>query len=204
MTDTQWTSEQIATEFTDCETVGQLIARLEGIVSQRGEVICEIRVNGQLLSETDEAKFAAEPCSQISSLVIRTDQPETLIRQAVHSAVSFIPLLSKASIDTATWLREGEITKAGEQLDETMEGYQWFVETIHHARGAASGLGLPVANVERWHEAEKLLHKAIADLTKTFDRKDYVVAADILEYDMTTALDMWEPILSKESSQRGI
>ena len=202
MNDIQWTSDQIANEFTECRTIGELIRRLENMVAARGEVICEIRVNGHLLDEADETKFAQDPCSGISELTVRTDRPEALIHQAMISTLSFIPLLTKASLDTATLFRSGEVGKASEQLEEALEGYQWFVETIHHARGAASGMGTPVVGIERWHEAEKVLHKAVSELTTTFDRKDYVIAADVLEYELTAALEMWEPVLRSESERR--
>ena len=113
-------------------------------------------------------------------------------------------MLSQASTETAKLLREGEIRRASENLDEALVGCQWFVETIHHARGAASGIGASVAAPERWLEAEKFFSKVIRELTETFDRKDYVMTADVLEYELTGALEMWTPVLRAESDRRPV
>lgn len=209
MTDTNWTSDQIANEFIDCETVGEVIDRLETIAASRGEVICEIRVNGQLIDEEEEARLAAEPDktnprSAIHSLSIRSDRPEHLIGQALRSSLSFIPLLTRASVDTAGRFREGDVHVGSEQLNEALEGCQWFVETIHHARGAASGIGAGVYQIERWQQAEQMLFQVITELTATFDRKDYLLVADLLEYELTTALDMWVPVLEDEANRRPV
>lgn len=209
MTDTNWTSEQVATEFTDCSTVGEVIHRLESLAAEKGEVICEIGVNGQLLDEAEEARLADDPMktnprSAIRSLSIRSDRPEHLIGQALRSTLSFIPLLARASVDTSQRFREGDVHAGSEQLSEALEGCQWFVETIHHARGAASGIGAAVQHIERWHQAEKMLFNVIGELTATFDRKDYVLAADLLEYELTAALEMWIPVLSSEADRRQV
>ncbi len=204
MIDSNWDSDQVATVFTDCETVRDVIVRLEAQAASRGEVICEIRLNGLLLQEEDETRFANDPRSAIRVLSIRCDRPEHLIGQALKSALSFIPLLTHATTETAKLFREGEVHKASEQFNEALQGCQWFVETVHHARGAASGMGTAVTSAERWHEAEKLLFKVVRELTETFDRKDYVLTADVLEYELTAALEMWQPVLQSEYTRRPI
>lgn len=209
MTDTNWTSDQIALEFTDCATVGEVIHRLEAIAAAKGEVICEIRVNGKLLDEAEEARLAEDPDrintrNGIYSLSIRCDRPEHLIEQALRSTLSFVPLLVKASIDTAQRFREGDIHRGSEQLNEALEGCQWFVETIHHARGAASGIGEKVMQIERWHAAERMFSQVLGELTATFDRKDFMLVSDLLEYELTAALEMWVPVLSQEAERRAV
>ncbi len=209
MTDSNWTSDEIANEFVDCSTVGEVITRLENIAASRGEVICEIRVNGELIDEEQEARLAndagkANPRSAIRSLSIRSDRPEHLIGQALRSSLSFIPLLTRASVDTSTRFREGDVHVGSEQLNEALEGCQWFVETIHHARGAASGIGFAVQQAERWQQAEKMLFDVVTELTATFDRKDYLLVADLLEYELTAALEMWSPVLQAEAARRPV
>lgn len=209
MTDINWTSDQVAHEFQDCTTVGEVIHRLEKMAAQKGEVICEIRVNGQVISESEEAKLMDDPQKMnprtgIQSLSIRCDRPEHLIAQALRSTLSFIPLLSKASTDTAQRFRDGDVHLGSEQLNEALEGCQWFVETIHHARGAASGIGFGVHHAERWQQAEKMLFNVVNELTTTFDRKDFTQVADLLEYELTAALEMWAPVLTQEAERRPV
>lgn len=209
MTDSNWTSDEITRDFNDCTTVGEVIRRLETMAASRGEVICEIRVNGHLLDENEEADLigSAEmrnPRSGLQTLSIRCDRPQHLILQALRSTLAFIPLLVRASLDTSRRFREGDVSNGSVQLSEALEGCQWFVETIHHARGAASGIGDGISGIERWHAAEQMLSQVISELTTTFDRKDFTVVSDILEYDLTAALEMWVPVLTYEADRRPV
>ena len=189
--------------------MGDVIRRLETMAASRGEVICEIRVNGHLLNELEEADLTGDgemknPSAGLQSLSIRCDRPQHLILQALRSTQAFIPLLVKASLDTSRRFREGDVAAGNTQLNEALEGCQWFVETIHHARGAASGIGEGIEGIERWHAAERMLSEVLTELTTTFDRKDFTVVSDILEYDLTAALEMWAPVLTYEADRRSV
>lgn len=202
MTDRTWTSEEIQTEFEGCQTVGDLVVKLEMIAAQTGEVVCEIRLNGQVIEEEIDQQIAVESIQKIQNVTMRSDRPEALISQALRSASHFIPLLSLASEEAAGLFRDGDLRLANEKFREVLEGCQWFVDTLHHARGAASGIGAPIANVERWHAAETLLFGVVSELTETFGRKDYIAAADTLEFELAGALESWKPLLDEEGPRR--
>jgi hypothetical protein len=196
----KWNKSDVQANFGACLNLAQVIDQLEKEISARGEVICEIAINGVLLEDGDEARMAERPRQAIEEIAIRTDRPENLIRQAMQSTHSFIPLLTEASLSTAHSFRDGRWQQAAEQFREAIEGCHWFVETLLHARGAASGTGQPVRGAERWHEAEKMLFRVVQELTEAYDRKDYVLTADLLEYELTAALEMWEPVIRQQSS----
>lgn len=204
MTDRSWSFDQIRTEFTGCETLGEVVKKLEFLAATTGEVVCEIRVNDKMLAEDLGDAESQAGVNHIHSISMKSERPESLITQALESATGFIGVLTDASLRTAEFFRDGDVGPGNEHFREVVEGCQWFVETLNHACGAASGLGKPVDGAERWHAAERMLFKVVQEITETFDRRDVISVADILEFELTAALEMWHPILVHEVKRRSV
>ena len=202
MTTSFWDNQQLRAQFSDCTTLKEIIGRLETDFSARGEVICEIRLNGMVLNEDDEIRFAASTHDEIKDLSISSNRPEDLIRGAMDSTIAFIPDLEKACLKCAELLRGSDIKAAQHSFNELLEGCQWMVDTLMHVRGAASGIGNPIAHAERWLEAERLIGKVVIDLNEAFTRGDSVLVADLLEYEATGALAVWNEALTLERAKR--
>ena len=203
MTTSFWDKQEISKQFAGCRTLRDIIARLESDFSTRGEVICEIRVNGILLSEVDEEKFAESSSEEISALTVRSNRPADLILDAIRSAHVFIPDLEKSCLKTSELFRGADLSAAQQSFHECLEGCQWLVDTLMHVRGAASGIEQPIAQPERWFEAEKILTKVIRELSEAYSKQDYVLVADLLEYELTGALAVWAPTVEVERDARG-
>jgi hypothetical protein len=202
MTTSFWDSQEIGKQFRECSTLKEIIARLETDFSLKGEVICEIRVNGILLSEDDEVKFASHPRETIQEISIASNRPGDLISQALASADVFVPELDKACLRTAEKLRGADLPAAQASFRETIEGCQWFVDTLMHVRGAASGIEKPISNPALWFEAEKMITQVIREVSEAYGNEDYVLVADLLEYELTGTLAVWKNVLDTERPLR--
>jgi hypothetical protein len=83
-----------------------------------------------------------------------------------------------------------------------LEGCSWLVETITHVRGAASGIGTPIGDIDRWFEAEKTINRVVRELSEGYAASDFVLVADLLEYELTGALQIWGEALAAERDRR--
>ncbi len=203
MTESSWTSDKIRTNFPECATLKDIIARLESDFVARGEVICEIRVNGVLLNDGDETRLGEMQSGEILDLEIRSNQPSSLISDAIRSTLVLIPDLEKSCVSTAERFRGTDMGAAQKSFHECLEGCQWLVDTLIHVRGAASGTGVPISQPERWFEAEKLIARVIREISEAYTLKDYVLVADLLEYELTGVLSVWREAIELESRARG-
>lgn len=202
MTTSVWSEIEISKQFAGCRNLREIIAKIELDFSNRGEVICEIRVNGVLLDESDEEKFAESSREEIHDLAVRANKPADLIFDAIRSAHAFIPDLEQSCLVTAELFRGADLGSAQKRFHETLEGCQWLVDTLMHVRGAASGINEPIGQPERWYEAEKILSTAIRELSEAYSKNDYVLVADLLEYELTGALAIWKDAVASEHSRR--
>lgn len=202
MTTQTWDRLELDSQFSECETLKQVIDSIEGSFSGKGEVICEIRVNGLLLDESDEKKFAESSTSEIQVLEVRANKPDELIRDALQSTLAVIPDLEKASYEAAEKLRGANVKEGQHAFGEVLQGCQWFFDTLMHVRGAASGTTMPIGYIERWFEAEKLIGQVVGELSQAFGKNDSVLLADLLEYEVTGALAVWNEVIVNEQARR--
>jgi hypothetical protein len=202
MTTSFWDRDQIQKQFPECATFRELITRIETEISTKGEVICEIRVNGRILSEEDESLLANNPSREIQEITIRTNRPADLIKEALASAVEFLPEVEAASVAAAEGFRGADLNAAQKAFGDAIEGCQWLIDTLMHIRGAASGIGQPIAQPERWYEAEKIISKAVSEVSDAYAANDMVLVADLMEYEVTGALGIWREALESERTHR--
>lgn len=202
MTTSVWDKCEIEKQFGDCRDLKDIIERLERDFSTRGEVICEIRVNGLVLHERDETKFADSNRDEITTLAIASERPEDLIRDAMISALDYIPRVRRACETVSELFRGTDTRKAQTSFAEVIDGCQWLVDTIVSLRGAADGIERPIRLQEKWSSAENHLSEVINQLLEAHQKRDNVLIADLLEYELNNVLERWSSVLASESAER--
>lgn len=199
MTTSYWDSQEIQKQFAECTTLRDVISKIESEFSVRGEVVCEIHVNGVALSENDETRFAESATNEIRELTVFSNRPMNLIRDALVSIENMIPVLSDGSLRAAEAFRGADLPKAQKVFAEVIEGCQWLVDMLVSVRGAASGIGQPVSSAERWFEAEKVIMKVVCEISDAYSSEDYVLVADLLEYELSTSLGIWKTTIDQSA-----
>lgn len=202
MTTAAWDKSEIEQRFAGFTKLGELIAHLETEFSRDGRVICEICVNGVPLDESDEARFSDHELSGIHDLKVRTNTPDELIKGALESSEAFIPKIIASCLETAEAFRGVNLAAAHKKFKETVEGCQWLIDTLTHVRGAASNIGKPVQTAERWYEAERETKRNVGEVTEAFAKSDYVLVADLLEYELTATFGIWTEAIQIERTRR--
>lgn len=203
MTTSYWSRDELSKQFSHCTTVKEIIISLETDFSSRGEVICEVRINGMILDDTDEQKFANNPIDGVNDLSVKSERPGDLIKGALLSAQNLLPELELAAVSTADQFRGIQASKAGKSFIETIEGCQWLVGTLEHVRGASSGIGEPIESIERWMAAEKFIGQVVTEVSDAYQKADHTLVADLLEYELTAAVGLWKEVLEQEIARRG-
>jgi hypothetical protein len=202
MTTSYWSKEELSKQFSHCATVKEIITSLESDFSTRGEVICEVRINGMILDDQDEQQFANNPVDGVNDLAVKSERPADLIKGALASASHLLPDLEIAALSTSEQLRGIDASKAKSSFIQAIEGCQWLVGTLEHVRGAASGIGEPIESPERWLAAEKFISQVVVEVSDAYQKNDTVLVADLLEYELTAAVGLWKEVLAREIARR--
>ncbi len=195
MTTSVWANTELSTEFPQAKTLSEVIGELEATFQLKGEVICEIQVNGIAISEEDEVRLGATPVTDIESLIICSSEPARLIDQALGSCREFVPHVKQSCIRTSEKLRGTDAAGAQTQFIETIEGCHWLVDTLRHIRGASKNS--PTSpGLDQWTAHENKMAGVVRDVVTAYEAKDYVLVADLLEYELSEAVAAWETVLS--------
>ncbi len=201
MIKTYWTKPEIHEKFAGCENLGEVIKSIEAEFISHGEVVCEIRVNGLVLKEEDEKKYAESKLAEINELMVQTNAPKNLIAQALDSALDYLPKAQAACIECSELYRMGQVAEAKQFFQDVVEGCFWILDTVIHMRGAHDNLSSDNPVSVEWLKLEK---KFVADLKEVLtasERQDAILTADILEYEMSTDLEAMVPVLKAYQDQ---
>lgn len=195
MTTSVWAKPEISVDFPQAKTLREVIGQLEANFQLKGEVICEIQVNGIAINEEDEVRLAETPVTEIESLIICSSEPARLVDQALNSCREFVPHVKQSCIRTSEKLRGNDQALAQSQFIETMEGCYWLVDTLKHIRGASKGPE-SLKNLDQWTKNESNMANVVREVVLAYEAKDYVLVADLLEYELSESVGAWESVLS--------
>ncbi len=201
MIKTYWTKPEIHEKFAGCETLGEVIKSIETEFISHGEVVCEIRVNGLVLKEEDEKKFAESKLADINELMVQTNAPKNLIAQALDSALDYLPKAQAACLECSELFRTGKSSEAQQFFQDVVEGCFWILDTVVHMRGAHENINAQSPVSKDWLKLEKKFVADLKELLVASEKKDAILTADILEYEMSTDLDAMVPILRTYQDQ---
>jgi hypothetical protein len=136
--------------------------------------------------------------NEIDQIAIKTDAPGHLVQEALKSVRRYLPDLHLDAASVGSDLRLRGLGQVQDRLDQLMEGCIWVFETIKHLRGAAHGMALELPQADRWLLAEKLMNQALRELVDAMQARDLVMVADLIEHDLTGALQAWIELLQPD------
>ncbi|MCB0384471.1 MAG: hypothetical protein KDD43_03690 [Bdellovibrionales bacterium] len=197
MQTTTWSADDIKNQFDHCESLADVIRAIEDRLWQVGEVVCEIRVNGMFLDESDEERFAREKLEGVEKLEVKTQKPRELLGQTVATARSYIPKIKEGSIAAASHLQAGEKQQGHLLLSQILDSSRWLIDALFLIKKSCLDWAEVGVEEEEWRQAELNFAEVVRTLYSAFENKDTVLMADYLEYEMSNALDKWLEVLSR-------
>lgn len=168
-----WNSEQLRNEFADCTTLRDAIQKIEKSLWTQGQVICRVSVNGMSLDEAAEVRLATSTMTDIAELTVCSDSPDQLKKGAIRELSGLLPKVEELTTRAADAFRSGQMQQARQEFSHLLQIFQYLTDLILVLR---SDVGTREMEIE--------LHQNIQALLKAFENQDFVLVADILEYDL--------------------
>ena len=184
-------------DTSSCDNLNKLYNNLlNEFATQQESLVTKIRLNGKELSKDELQKRGHLPVNDIESfeLIILT-LPEIALNN-VNNAMEYLGKLIPAVKKTSELFRTKSPEEANKYYLQCIEGLTWFQEVVENISSLLK------------QELEKLnfdpkslveLQKQLLSITKEISdfqaKKDWVMLADLLEYELTPYLEKWESIL---------
>jgi len=164
----------------------------------KGEnIITAVIVNGQIYSEKVPHDASRVPIKDIQTLEIQTMSTEEVAWHFLIQSAKQIDRLIENARSVAELFRIADEGEANEEYASFLESLRLFLQMVNETQAI---LHLPLNRIPFQGEP---VEKKIQGLSALIDRmhqvqkdEDWVMLADLLEYELVPALDEWKLILS--------
>ena len=194
-----FSQREILEQFADKNCLGEIFQEIEQRLKTAGQVVCQFTVNGMTLDESDEKRLSASFVDEIETLEVSSQLPEVLMTEVLKNWVTQIPAMIVKSDEIAKTLRfeglEGHVTPFVELIDSC----QLLVDSLISLDNLFRENKFVQA--ENWQKNEDMTARAIGEALNCFQKKDFVLLADILEYDLGHSLQNWTELLKQFHEQ---
>lgn len=181
--------------FPESKNLSELIESLSLWAHKRGQVICSISVNGVHLNEQEEKKFAQVPLNQIEEIKIQTQTPQMLLDESLIDCREHLKKLMAGYEQIATLFRKGDAHHAHRSHRFAIDGMQQFFEVVSYYGQLFESVRGPLPPL--WHKLEKKLPEVLDQILDSYEKKDYFLVADLLEYDLLSVLEEWDRLINQ-------
>ena len=186
------------------ELEGSQSANLEEILMkvisehvQPGKIITGVKLNGTGYSERNPHDAASVPLKDIKTLEIDTMSAEEMAKHFFTNGEKYLDLLIKGAEKISELFRVADETEANEHYVEYLENLRLFLQMIAQCTEVLhvdlSAIPFQKATVKE--EVQKL-SGMMDQMLKVQEDEDWVMLADLLEYELIPLLKGWNEILA--------
>ena len=188
---------RVAQEESDFE--GETVsAILDSMVQQTpGSYIRRIWLDDQEFPSDDREALQKKP-SDIDSLEVELANLKDLVATNLANALNYLKKLIPGFEQAADLFRAGSEQEANKYYLQILDGIDWFSQVVSVIMSPDEGeTELPDTDDESLEVRQKKLTDLMSQMLEANQNQDWVLLADILEYEMVPFYKDWEKILSK-------
>ena len=188
---------RVAQEESDFE--GETVsAILDSMVQQTpGSYIRRIWLDDQEFPSDDREALQKKP-SDIDSLEVELANLKDLVATNLANALDYLKKLIPGCEQAADLFRAGNEQEANKYYLQILDGIEWFSQVVSVIMSPDEGeTELPDTDDESLEVRQKKLTDLMSQMLEANQNQDWVLLADLLEYEMVPFYKDWEKILSK-------
>jgi len=188
--------DELQLRFANMELLKDIITNLENTYAATNQVICSVKVNGLALSEADETRFANTNKSDIHEIEIQIEDKFKLLQESLASTCSYAQELKKQVLTTSELFRFTPNIDAHRSFTDMMSAVQCLSNAliVIKCNVIATAVKLNL-DMLKWAAAEKQMMDTVQELIEAYEAQDYIRVSDILEYELSTTMDLWDEVL---------
>jgi hypothetical protein len=192
-------NQEIVSPDTDGVTnFAELFQRLLDRHIGPGNVVISVTLNRETLDEEKMRDLASVPLSRIERLELQTTSVMSLVLDGTGKINQLIDQLVPAMEQTADKFRTRPEEEANRYFRECLDGLMEVVEYVENFE-KATGIDFDRETVRgaKISDRQKSLLEVSNRLHGAQREKDWVMLADLLEYELTPVLQEWKEIFSE-------
>ncbi len=181
------------------DIIGDLVTNALG----NERAISEVKINGQPYQVATMGPAEELPRDSIQSLEVETIPSTQVALHFLEHGGEYLKAIGASVEQVAELFRVSDEQQASEHYLQTLESLQLFMHVLQSSRETL-GLDFDRAGLEGVSAEAGLvrLGELIKELLAAQEQEDWVLLADILQYDLTAELDNWQrlmPVLREQA-----
>jgi len=175
--------------YSDSTKLAKVFSDIEMDLKSQNRVVCQYIINGKKIAEEDEVAFSGWNLSEVTTLEYLSEGISNLVVDVVQTWIKALPEFVEQVDKLAEELRFESNSKSRSAVLDVIENCEYLVDSLIPIK---SLMGDSVAaGLDSMVQAEEQTRKALNEAIKALEKKDFVLLADIIEYELTTALQSW-------------
>ena len=177
------------------DTLGAILDSM--VKKTPGSYIRQMWLDGKEFPSDDREALQKNP-SDIDSLEVELANLKDLVATNLANALDYLKKLIPGCEQAADLFRAGNEQEANKYYLQILDGIEWFSQVVSVIMSPDEGeTELPDTDDESLEVRQKKLTDLMSQMLEANQNQDWVLLADILEYEMVPFYKDWEKILSK-------
>jgi hypothetical protein len=191
--------QNLPVDFSHFQSLEDIIAEIHARFIPSGQQLFQVRVNGEFFSERYPRESRYINIKEIAELDVRTVSDAEMARYILQDSARQGGTLLQAIEQSAFLFRVGSEEEANHYFAQVLEALRWLLQTGGNAcqvlqvdlTGISSGQAVPIPRY--FQDLQDLLD----EMLEISEAGDYVMLADLLEYELLPMVREWQRILQE-------
>ncbi len=188
-----FSQEELKNEFSS-PSFGGLKRELEKKFEQDGLVVCQFKLNGLSLNEKQEVEFSDLKVSDINQLEVLAEAPDQLLPAVIEGWLHELPFLI-VQVDSLS--KKMKFDGPEGQLKNFVDLVDSCSSLTDCLMAIEKTLIQDLETKTFWASNSLHMTETIQQLLAAFEKKDFVLLSEILEYDLAHGLQKWNETLGR-------
>jgi hypothetical protein len=163
-----------------------------------GEQLFQVQVNGQFFTERYPRESRYITLGEVATLDIKTVTDQDLARGILSDAALKVETLVQALEKGAALFRLAAEDEANHYFAQVLEALRWMLQT---GEGACQVLDVDMAHtcspqIGDVSDFLKRFQDLLEEMLQVYEEEDYILLADLMEYELLPMVQEWQKILS--------
>jgi len=182
---------------TDAQTtVGDVVEEVKGHLPTQQRMLVAIRCDGEEIASEKLEDVLASPIGSYAKVELATMSPRQLAVDALEGAAALFGETSGMTREVVELLNQGQTPRAMKLLGSCLEAWNQAGDSVRRTAQLLS-LDLDAMQVEQQPLPElfDVLREQLNGVKEAIEGRDYVLLADILQYELPQTAQQWERMI---------
>lgn len=189
--------------YNDKTALEEVFMDIEVDLAATNQVVCRYIINGLEIAEQDEQRFSEVTLDQVETLEYLTENSRDLTGIVLRGWIEALPELIQKTESLSKRMRTFGLSGLLKPIHDLVQNCEFLIDSVVTLK-AMMGDQFLSGTPSDWSATEAASKKTVLEALHALENKDFVLLADVLEYDLSNVLQMWtQHLVALERSLNG-